>query len=683
MLIRKKTLLICIVMTVLTLIISGCLINYILLSSVEINEQRQVRTELARAVNAVKYDLATLTAFLTDWAVWDDTYKYVQEQNEDYVKNNLADATFSSQKINMMIFADYQGKILYGKAYNLDNSTEVAINVSPYQPIINSVLPSAGVSLVSGIVLMPEGPMMVAAMPVVDSLKQKPARGVMLIGRYLNLSELDRLSKITQLPIQIMAFNSEQLPSGTQQLKNEKSIVQVINSTTVAGITLLKDITGQERFLLKIESPRLLYRQGINSAVLFGASLLIVTLLYGFSMFMLLDRHIVKRIINLITKVDMIKSFDDIVDVAKIGGKDEITSLAEKINVMLNELKLSHDRLRYLSNHDALTGAYNRTYFEQLLQKSEMTAGNSVGVIMCDIDGLKLANDMIGHEYGDHLLIQAVQVLRSACPPHSVIARIGGDEFVVIINNPVESLSATCQKIRDNINSFSDTRMPNVVQLSISLGYACSDKIRIQELIKTADDLMYREKLHRGQSTRSSLVQTLKSALEARDYITEGHAGRLIDMITALACRIGYPEQKIPDLQLFAEFHDVGKIGISDYILFKQGPLTPEEKKKMNKHSEIGFRIAQTTPDLFPIADLILRHHEWWNGHGYPLGLSGTEIPIECRMLAIVDAYDAMIHDRPYHSAMNKQEALAELRVNAGIQFDASLVEKFINIIET
>ncbi len=680
MVIRKKTLLIFTVMTVITLIISGGLINYILMSAVEKNEQQQVRTELERAVNSVEYDLSTVTAFLTDWAIWDDTYKYVQGQNEDYVKNNLADATFSSQRINIMIFADYQGQILYGKAYDLDKNAEVKIATAPFQPIINSVLPTAGVPLVSGIAALPAGPILVAAMPVVDSLKQKPAQGVMLIGRYLNSSELQRLSKITKLPIQITTYNPEQFPA--DQLEKQDSLVKIVNSNTVAAIKLLKDINGSQRLVLKIETPRLLYQQGLSSAIIVAVSLLIVTLLYGFSLFILLDRHIVNRIIKLMTKVDSIKSFADIVDVATIGGSDEITTLAEKTNTMLNDLKLSHDRLKYLSNHDALTGVYNRTYFEQFLQDNDLKDYEPVGVIMCDIDGLKLANDMIGHDYGDRMLIQAVQVLRSACPPDSLIARIGGDEFIVIIKNPGEPLAAVCQRISNNISSFEATSAPNAVPLSISLGYACSNSNSIQELVKSADDFMYREKLHRGQSTRSSLVQTLKGALEARDYITDGHAGRLIDMISVLARRIGYPEHKIPDLQLFAEFHDVGKIGIPDYVLFKQGPLTAEEKEKMNKHPEIGYRIAQTTPDLLPIADLILRHHEWWDGNGYPLGLSGTEIPIECRMLAIVDAYDAMLNDRPYRKAMTRQEAIAELLENAGTQFDAFLVAEFIKTIK-
>ena len=138
--------------------------------------------------------------------------------------------------------------------------------------------------------------------------------------------------------------------------------------------------------------------------------------------------------------------------------------------------------------------------------------------------------------------------------------------------------------------------------------------------------------------------------------------------------------EKIADLRLFAQFHDIGKVGIPDSILLKPGPLTSEEKTEMQRHSEIGHRIAQSAPDLAPIADWVLKHHEWWNGQGYPLGLAGEEIPLECRMLAIADAYDAMTSDRPYRQALSHAEALREIQDCAGSQFDPQLVGQFISL---
>ena len=124
----------------------------------------------------------------------------------------------------------------------------------------------------------------------------------------------------------------------------------------------------------------------------------------------------------------------------------------------------------------------------------------------------------------------------------------------------------------------------------------------------------------------------------------------------------------------------LGKVGIPDRILFKNGPLSQEELLEMRRHPEIGYRIAQSAPDLAPIAEWILLHHEWWNGKGYPLGIKGKKIPLACRLLAIVDAFDAMTNDRPYRYSLPHSEALAELKKNAGTQFDPELVDNFIEV---
>jgi len=171
-------------------------------------------------------------------------------------------------------------------------------------------------------------------------------------------------------------------------------------------------------------------------------------------------------------------------------------------------------------------------------------------------------------------------------------------------------------------------------------------------------------------------------ALEARDFITEGHATRLQSLVASVAEAIGLPERCINDLRLLAQFHDIGKVGLPDRILFKPDSLTREEYIEMQWHCEIGHRIALSAPDLSPIVDLILKHHEWWNGGGYPLGIKGEEIPVECRILAIADAYDAMTSDRPYRKAMAHMEAVEELKRCSGTQFDPDLVSRFIQVLE-
>lgn len=203
---------------------------------------------------------------------------------------------------------------------------------------------------------------------------------------------------------------------------------------------------------------------------------------------------------------------------------------------------------------------------------------------------------------------------------------------------------------------------------------------KLAETNLQADNNISREKLHRSRSARGAIVQVLMNALGERDLGTGEHAERLQDLIILLATACNLPECDLSDLRLLAQFHDIGKVAVPDHILFKSGILNAEEVLEMQRHCEIGYRIALSVPDLMPIADWILMHHEWWNGDGYPLGLKGEEIPLECRLLAVVDAYDAMTSDRPYRKAMTHEDALREIRRQAGIQFDSEIVRVLLQI---
>lgn len=338
------------------------------------------------------------------------------------------------------------------------------------------------------------------------------------------------------------------------------------------------------------------------------------------------------------------------------------------------------EELEYINEHDPLTGLFNRTYFEKVLNNPDSKRIN--GILMCDIDGLKLVNDSIGHRAGDDLLIAATEVLKKCSGADNILARVGGDEFAVLMSDAnTNVLNIRARQIQQEVEAY-NTRDP-LIPLSITVGVAFRDNqtLSVFDLIKMADNNMYRQKLLSSQSARSAIVKTLMKTLEARDFGTENHAVRLAEFMRSFADKVGFPIWRMEDLMLFSQFHDIGKVGVPDRILFEPGALNQEEKFEMQKHCEIGYRIAQSSPDLAPISELILRHHEWWNGQGYPLGLQGSEIPIECRMLAIVDAYDAMTCDRPYRRAMSHEAAVQELLACKGTQFDPELVGVFLECI--
>lgn len=346
----------------------------------------------------------------------------------------------------------------------------------------------------------------------------------------------------------------------------------------------------------------------------------------------------------------------------------------------VTDQKLLEEQLTEMGYRDALTGLYNRGYFEEELKRLDRRRSGPVGLMIVDVDGLKVVNDALGHDAGDELLRRTARTLTECFRKEDLIARIGGDEFAVLLNDAaVEDLRLASRRIMSRVE---EDNCGNPPALSLSLGFAAGrdSATPMRELFRAADDSMYRDRLYRGKSARGAIVNILRRLLTERDVATEEHGNRLERLVLRLGAAAGMSEERLGDLALFAQFHDVGKVGVPDAILSKAGPLTPQERGAVERHCDVGYRIASASSELMPIAEWILRHHEWWNGKGYPLGLAGEAIPVECRLLAIADAYDAMTSDRPYRKAMSHEEALAELRRCAGTQFDPKLVEVFLGL---
>ena len=365
---------------------------------------------------------------------------------------------------------------------------------------------------------------------------------------------------------------------------------------------------------------------------------------------------------------------------------DEDVKLAELLMLHASEaIKRieTEQEMAYMSLHDRLTGLYNRVYFEEEIQRLNYSRLYPISIISADIDGLKLINDTMGHSTGDDLLRSFAEILKANMRSSDVVSRFGGDEFAaILVSTDRPTAERVIERIRKAVARYNESRSGPFLSFSMGVATSNNGESSLLDCLKLADDLMYRDKLSRSNSVRSQMVNTLLLTLAEKDHISGGHASRLQEMAIKLGKRMGLNSDQLVDLSLFAQVHDLGKVGIPDRILFKPGKLTEEEWAIMKLHPEKGYRIAVSSPDLSTVADLILRHHERWDGKGYPLGLERTEIPIECRILSIVDAYDAMTNDRPYCKARSHSEALKEIERCAGTQFDPKIVEEFLKMLQ-
>jgi diguanylate cyclase (GGDEF)-like protein/PAS domain S-box-containing protein/putative nucleotidyltransferase with HDIG domain len=337
-------------------------------------------------------------------------------------------------------------------------------------------------------------------------------------------------------------------------------------------------------------------------------------------------------------------------------------------------------KIEYLNFHDDLTNLYNRRFFEEELLRLDTKRNLPLSIIMGDINGLKLINDSFGHKYGDVLLVKSANAIVDECREDDIIARIGGDEFAIILPNAsIEDAAEVINRIKGNLTK------QEVFGIDVSVSFGCGSKTdisqNIQTIFKEAEDYMYKHKIYESSSMRSKTIEIISKTLFEKNGRELVHSKRVSELCVLLAKKLGFDDNDINILKLTGLMHDIGKIGIEDKILNKDGTLTDEEYNQMKRHPEIGYRILNSVNEFSDIATSVLQHHEKWDGSGYPQGLKGKDICLEARIVCIADAFDAMTSLRSYRTAIGQSEAIKEIERCRGTHFDPDIARQFIEMI--
>jgi diguanylate cyclase (GGDEF)-like protein len=679
MVIKYKVLLIGSITAILVIVVTIITFNFSYFGYINKNKEQNVKGNFEVVNYMIQKEEDNLYRILVDWGEWDDTYKFINEFNQEYIDSNLSSDILDDLNLENIIYINNDRKIVCsqdGKTENQDSQyilDKLLLNDENFDKTNTEKV---------GLLFLKDKSYIIGTLPITSSDKQAKSNGTIIMTREINNKFLDYIEKIIQVKL---IFTKAQQQSVDQQehityFNSDNGIIKYDKETSQASKTI-KDINGQDSIIINImdmsySNDEILYF--FKNFILQFLSLTAIIMIFDI---IVINRYILKRLLKFTDFIKNIVETKNTKLTINIPGNDEFSKLAEVTNKMLADFNLANKEVLFLSYSDKLTGLKNRAYMEKILSELYKNEEISYYIIMGDINGLKLINDALGHIEGDKMLKSVSKILKENCAYDDIISRWGGDEFIILIKNKNE---VYVYDLIDKIKEKCENEEEFNFKISIAFGYGSSyeENSNVESIMALTEKRMYRNKLLEGKSARSSTINSLLRTLHEKNSETEEHTIRIKNLSLRLGKRIGLTREKLDEIELLSSLHDIGKIGIPEHILIKPSKLTEEEWIIMKTHSEIGYRIASSNPELAHIANKILAHHERYDGTGYPNKLKGEEIPILSRIITIVDSFDVMSHKRIYKEAFDKQYVIEELKRCSGTQFDPLLVNEFIDLLE-